>query len=65
MRDGTGKLSTPDSHVDNEDDIKTVVYKSKRKEKPKGEKKEKRKERLKKYNSKKKEFYTIDDTIKA
>ena len=29
-----------------------------------GEKTEKH-ERLKKYNSKKKEFYTIDDTIKA
>ena len=54
MRDGTEKLPTPDSYVDNEDGTKTVVYKRKRKEKPKGEKKEKRKERLKKYNSKKK-----------
>ena len=54
MRDGTEKLPTLDSYVDNEDDTKTVVYKRKRKEKPKGEKKEKRKERLKKYNSKKK-----------
>ena len=41
MRDGTEKLPTPDSYVDNEDGTKTVVYKRKRKEKPKGEKKEK------------------------
>ena len=26
MRDGTGKLPTPDSHMDNEYDIETMVY---------------------------------------
>ena len=26
MRDGTGKLPTPDSHVDNEYGTKTMIY---------------------------------------
>ena len=54
MRDGTGKLPTLDSHVDNEDGTKTMVYNRKRNEKKGEEEKEKEKERLKKYNSKKK-----------
>ena len=54
MRDGTGKLPTPDSHVDNEYDTKTMVYNRKRNEKKGEEEKRKEKERLKKYNSKKK-----------
>ena len=33
MRDGTGKLPTPDSHVDNEYDTKTMVYNRKSDEK--------------------------------
>ena len=54
MRDGTGKLQTLDSHVDNEYGTKTMVYNRKRNEKKGEEEKEKEKERLKKYNSKKK-----------
>ena len=54
MRDGTGKLPTLDSHVDNEYGTKTMVYNRKRNEKKGEEEKEKEKERLKKYNSKKK-----------
>ena len=30
MRDGTGKLPTPDSHVDGENCAKTIVYNAKR-----------------------------------
>ena len=30
MRDGTGKLPTPDSHVDGENGAKTIVYNAKR-----------------------------------
>ena len=46
MRDGTGKLPTPDSHVDNEDGAKTMVYNRQRNEKPrKGRRKEKREKR--------------------
>ena len=30
MRDGTGKLSTPDSYVDGENGAKTMVYNTKR-----------------------------------
>ena len=52
MQDGTGKLPTPDSHVDNEDGTKIMVYNRKRNEK-KREGKRKKKERLKKYNSRK------------
>ena len=54
MRDGTEKLPTLDSHVDNEYGTKTMVYNRKRNEKKGEEEKEKEKERLKKYNSKKK-----------
>ena len=54
--------------MDGENDAKTIVYNTKMDSKVK-EKKEKRKirksERLKKYNSKKKEFYTIDHTSRA
>ena len=35
MRDGTGKRPTPDSHVDNEDGTKTMVYNRKMNEKKK------------------------------
>ena len=55
MQDRTGKLPTPDSHVDNEDGTKTMVYNRKRNEKQKEEEKQKGKGRLKKYNSRKKE----------
>ena len=41
MRDGTGKLPTPDSHVDNEDGTKIMVYNRKRNEKQKEEEKQK------------------------
>ena len=53
MRDVTGKLPTPNLHVDGENSVKTMVYNTKRK--PKEKKKERRKEkgRSKKYNSKK------------
>ena len=54
MRNGTGKLPTPNSHVDNEYGTKTMVYNRKRNEKRKEEEKQKEKEGLKKYNSKKK-----------
>ena len=57
MRDGTGKLPTPDSHVDGESDAKTIVYNTKRNSKREGqEKNRKKKERLQKYNNKKKEL---------
>ena len=57
MRDGTGKLLTPDSHVDGENGAKTMVYNTKRNSKRGGrEKNRKKKERSKKYNSKKKEL---------
>ena len=64
-RNGTGKLSTPGSHVDGENGAKTIVYNAKKDSKGRGgtEEKQKNSERLKKYNSKKKEFYTIDHTI--
>ena len=52
--DGIGKLPTPDSHVDNEDGTKTMVYNKKRNEKKGKEEKQKEKGRLKKYNSRKK-----------
>ena len=54
MWDGIGKLPTPDSHVDNEDGTKTMVYNKKRNEKKGKEEKQKEKGRLKKYNSRKK-----------
>ena len=43
MRDGTGKLQTPDSHVDNEYGIKTVVYNRKKNQKRREKKNRKRK----------------------
>ena len=39
MRDGTGKLPTPDSHVDGENGEKTMVYNTKRNSKRGGRKK--------------------------
>ena len=54
MRNGTGKLPTLDSHVDNEYGIKTMVYNRKRNRKKGEEEKQKEKGRLKKYNSRKK-----------
>ena len=57
MRDGTDKLPTPDSHVDEENGAKTIVYKTKRDSKEgEDERKTEKSERLKKYNSKKKEL---------
>ena len=51
--------------MDGENGAKTIVYNTKRASKEEGGKKNKKSERLKKYNSKKKEFYTIDHTIRA
>ena len=49
MRDRTGKLPTPDSHVDNEYGTKTMIYnRKKNKKKEEGKKNEKRGRRLKK-----------------
>ena len=45
VRDGTGKLSPPESHVDNDYVAKTVVYNRKKNQKKGGrEKKKKKKE---------------------
>ena len=44
MRDGTKKLPTPDSHVDNEYGTKTMIYNRKRNEKKEEEEKVERKE---------------------
>ena len=44
MRDGTGKLPTPDSHVDGENGAKTMVYNMKRNSK-RGTRKNDKKER--------------------
>ena len=44
MREGTGKLPTPDSHVDDENGAKTMVYNTERNSKRKKRKKN-RKER--------------------
>ena len=54
MRDGTGKLPTPDSHVDGENGAKIMVYNMKREFKEKGERKNRKKERFKKYDNKRK-----------
>ena len=55
MRDGTGKLPTPYSHVDNGYGTETMVYNRKRKEKGGGEEqKQKEERRLKKDNGRKK-----------
>ena len=43
MRDGTGKLPTPNSHVDDEYDTKTIVYNRKRNGKKKKEEQKKKK----------------------
>ena len=52
--------------MDGENGAKTIVYNTKRDSKERGRKRKTRKsERLKKYNRKKKEFYTIDHTIRA
>ena len=44
MRDRTGKLPTPDSHMDNEYGTKTTIY-NRKKDKKKGEAKKKREEK--------------------
>ena len=54
VRDGTGKLPTPDSHVDNEYGTKTMVYNREMNEKKREEEKQREKGRLKKYNNRKK-----------
>ena len=53
--------------MDGEKGAKTIVYNMKRDSKERRTEKEKQEksERLKKYNSKEKEFYTIDHTIRA
>ena len=43
VRDGIGKLPTPDSHVDGENGAKTMVYNTKRNSKGGGRKKKKKK----------------------
>ena len=48
MRDGTGKLPTPDSHVDNGYGAKTMVYNMKKELKEGDGRKTKEKGRLKK-----------------
>ena len=55
MRDGTWKLPTPDSHVDNGYGAKTMVYNMKKELKEGDRRKTEEKGRLKKYNSKKKQ----------
>ena len=55
MRDGTRKLQTLDSHVDNGYGTETMVYNRKRNEKREKEKEnQKEEERLKKDNSREK-----------
>ena len=52
MRDGTGKLPTPDSHVDGENGAKIMVYSMKREFKERGtreKQKKKKKKMFKKY----------------
>ena len=44
MRDGTRKLPTPDSHVDNEYGTKTMIYNRKKNKKRGREEKRKKKE---------------------
>ena len=55
--------------MDGENGAKTVVYNTKRDQKKGGgektEKREKESKRLKKYNSKKEEFFTINHTVRA
>ena len=47
MQDGTGKLPTPDSQVDNEYDTETMVYNRKRNGKKREEQKKKKKQKTK------------------
>ena len=47
MRDGIGKLSLPESHVDNEYVAKTVVYNRKKNQKKGGREKQKKKKEVK------------------
>ena len=53
--------------MDGEKNAKTIVYNTKRdsKKRERKKKKQEKSERLKKYNSKKKEFHIIDHTIRA
>ena len=51
--------------MDGETGAKTIVYNTKRDSRKGDGGKTKKSERLKKYNSKNEEFYTIDDTIRA
>ena len=51
--------------MDGENGAKTIVYNAKRDSKGGDGRKTEKSEMLKKYNSKKKEFYTIDHTIRA
>ena len=54
MRDGTGKLPTPDSHMYSENGAKIMVYNMTRHSKKKrGQEINREKERVKKHNSKK------------
>ena len=46
MRDGTGKLPTPDSHLDDEYDTETMVYNKKRNGKKREEQKKKKTKRI-------------------
>ena len=65
-------LPTPDPHMDGENDVKTIVYNTK-KEKKKGTQKRKQEEKerekeskmLKKYNSKKEKFITLSPNSRA
>ena len=54
MRDGTGKLPTPDSHVNNGYGTETMVYNRKKEGKGGEEQKQKEERRLKKDNGRKK-----------
>ena len=45
-RNGTGKLPTPDSHMDGETSAKTIVYNMKRDSKENGRKKNKRERKV-------------------
>ena len=65
---GQEKLSTPDSHVDEEKGAKTIVYNTKRDSKKREEKKNTKRKRAKRWRNttvKKKKFYAIDHTIRA
>ena len=48
MRDGTGKLPTPDSHVDGENGAKIMVYSMKREFKERGTREKQKKKKKKK-----------------